>query len=199
MHIVKKGNKNMKSIAYKSLVHPILEDGAVCWAPYRECQINALDHVQNKAAKFAYHTGGLGWESLAQRRKIARMCALFKMYTGERAWKAIGDRLQAPSCLSRVDHNWKIRARKQRTNVEKYSFVNRSITDWNQLPEGVIGALTGNMYVACSKSIGRDFFLQKLMKHGRCAVVGWWRGPSCAYVDFFPPADSVILVHPVCE
>jgi len=27
----------------------------------------------------------------------------------------------------------------QRTDIGKYSFVNRSITDWNQLPEGVIG------------------------------------------------------------
>jgi hypothetical protein len=43
--------------------------------------------------------------------------------------KAIGDRLQAPSYLSRVHHHWKIRARKQRTDIGKYSFVNRSITD----------------------------------------------------------------------
>jgi hypothetical protein len=52
------------------------EYGAACWDPYRECQISALDRVQNKAAKFACLTGGSDWESLAQRRKIARMCAL---------------------------------------------------------------------------------------------------------------------------
>jgi hypothetical protein len=68
------------------------------------------------------------------------------MYTGERVWKAIKDRLQAPSYLRRVDHNWKIRARKHGTDVGKYSFVKRTITDWNQLPEGVIGALTGNTH-----------------------------------------------------
>jgi hypothetical protein len=33
------------------------------------------------------------------------ICALFKAYTGERAWKAIGDRLRRPSYLSRVDHD----------------------------------------------------------------------------------------------
>jgi hypothetical protein len=43
----------------------------VCWDPCRECQISALDCVQNKAAKFAHLTGGADWESLAQRRKIA--------------------------------------------------------------------------------------------------------------------------------
>jgi hypothetical protein len=147
MRILKKGNKNTKSLAYTSLVRPILEYGAACWDPYRECQINALDRVQKKAAKFAQHTGGTVREPLAQRRKIARMCALFKAHTGERTWKAIGDRLQAPSYLSRVDHYWKIRARKQRTDVGKYSFVNRAITDWNQLPEGVLGTSLGKPHI----------------------------------------------------
>ena len=31
-----------------------------------------------------------------------------------------------------------------------------------------------------------DFFRQKLMKHGMCAVIGRWRGPLCTYVEFFP-------------
>jgi hypothetical protein len=48
--------------------------------------------------------------------------------------------------MSRVDHNWKIRARKQRTDVGKFSFVNSTITDWNQLSDGEIGALTGNTH-----------------------------------------------------
>jgi hypothetical protein len=42
---------------------------------------------------------------------------------------------------------WKIRARKQRTDIGKYSFVNRSITDWNQLPEGVIGTSHGKTHI----------------------------------------------------
>ena len=147
MRIVNKGNKNTKSLAYTSLVRPILEYGAACWDPYRKCQISALDCVQNKAAKFAHHSGGSDWEPLAHCRKIARMCVLYKAYTGERAWKAIGDLLQAPSYLSSVDHLWKIRARKQRTDIRKYSFVNRSITDWNQLPEGMIGTTHGKTHI----------------------------------------------------
>jgi len=64
---------------------------------------------------------------MAQRRTIARLCGLFKAYSGERAWKAICDRLQRPYCLSRVDRVWKIRDRKQRTDIGKHSFVNRTI------------------------------------------------------------------------
>jgi hypothetical protein len=67
MRILKKGNSNTKSLAYMSLVRPILEYGAACWDPYREGQIIALDRVQQKAAKFANYTTDSNWETLAQR------------------------------------------------------------------------------------------------------------------------------------
>jgi hypothetical protein len=35
--------------------------------------------------------------------------------------------------LSRDDHDLKIRSRKQRTDIGKYSFVNRSVKLWNSL------------------------------------------------------------------
>jgi hypothetical protein len=54
---------------------------------------------------------------------------------------------------------------------------------------------TVQKYVGCSKSIRCDFFTRKLMKHRRCAVAGRWRVPSCLYVEFFPPADSVSRVR----
>ena len=79
------------------------------------------------------------WESLASRRKLSRICALFKAYSGERAWKVIGDKLQRPHYLSRIDHERKIRSRKQRTDIGKYSFVNRTIQDWNHLRAEVLG------------------------------------------------------------
>jgi hypothetical protein len=46
----------------------------------------------------------------------------------------------------------KITAWKQRTDVSKYSFVNRTINDWNQLTEGEIGALTGS--IASERELG---------------------------------------------
>jgi hypothetical protein len=141
MRILKKGNSNTKSLAYMSLVRPILEYGTACWGPYREGQISALDRVQKKAAKFAHHTNSPNWETLALHIKLSRICALFKAYSGEQSWKAIGDRLQQPHYLSRVDHKRKTRSRRQRTDVGKYSFVNRTIQLWNQLPANVLETL----------------------------------------------------------
>ena len=139
MLVLKRGNRNRKSLAYTSLVGPDLEYGSACWDPCREGQINVLDRVQNKACQFTNHTKNSESETLAQRRTIARLCALFKACAGERAWKAIGDRLRRPYYLSRVDHVRKLRDRKQRTDVGKFSFVNRTIKNWNQIPAEALG------------------------------------------------------------
>jgi hypothetical protein len=98
--------------------------------------------VQKKVAKFAHHRNESNCKTLTERRKIARLCVLFKAYTGERAWKAVGDRLQTPCYLSRGDHGKKIRSGKQRTDIRNYSFVNRTIQLWNQLPEDALGTLS---------------------------------------------------------
>lgn len=53
----------------------------------------------------------------------------------------------------------------------------------------------GLIYMACSKSIQCVFIPQKLMEHREVgAVIG-----RCACTDFFPPADSVRHVQPVCR
>jgi hypothetical protein len=90
--------------------------------------------VQKKAASFANCTNDSVGEILAQCRKIARICTLFKAYTGGRVWKSIGDRLQGPCYPCTDDHDRKIRARKQRTDIGRQCFVNRTIKLWNQLP-----------------------------------------------------------------
>ena len=108
--------------------------------PYREGQRSALNRVQKRAAKFANIKNESGWETLAQRRLIARICALFKAYSGRRAWKAIGERLLKTCYLSGDDYNWKIRTRKQRTDVGRRSFVNRTINSCNQLPAGLLAS-----------------------------------------------------------
>jgi len=95
--------------------------------------------VQTKAAKFANRTKDSDWQTLAQRRPIARLCALFKAYSGERAWKAIRYRFRRLYSLCTVDYFQKIRDRKQRTDIGKYTFVNRTIKYWNQLPAEALG------------------------------------------------------------
>jgi hypothetical protein len=86
----------MKVARLAALGRPILEYWASCWDPYREGNINALDRVQKKEATFAYRMKYSVWETLAQHRKIARICPIFIAYDGEPVWKSIGDRLKGP-------------------------------------------------------------------------------------------------------
>ena len=102
-------------------------------------QINKLDREQKRAAQFTNHTKDSDWETLTQCRTITHLCALFIAYSGERAWKVIRDRLRRPDYLIRVDHVQKIRDRKQRTVIGKYSFVNRNIKKLEKLPAKALG------------------------------------------------------------
>jgi hypothetical protein len=72
----------------------IFEYSSSCWDLRREGKINALDRMQNKAAKFAHQRDDLNWETLTHSRKIARVCAFLRPYTGERTWRAISDSQQ---------------------------------------------------------------------------------------------------------
>ena len=56
------------------------------WDPCRG-QINALDRVQQKAARLTNHTKDSDWETLAERRAIGRLCVLFTVCCGERLGK----------------------------------------------------------------------------------------------------------------
>ena len=80
--ILKKGNSNTKSLAYMLLVGPILEYGATCWDLCREGQVIVLGMVQKKGAKFAHYTNSSNWETLVSYRKLSRICAVFKVYSG---------------------------------------------------------------------------------------------------------------------
>jgi len=63
-----------------------------------------LDRVQMKTAQFSNNTKDSDWVNLALRRMTTRLCALFKVHSGEGARKAIRNRLRKAYYLSRVGH-----------------------------------------------------------------------------------------------
>ena len=54
----------MKTLAYASLVCPVLEYGAECWDLYREGQVIVSDRVQKQEAKFATRANESARETL---------------------------------------------------------------------------------------------------------------------------------------
>ncbi|KAJ4438086.1 hypothetical protein ANN_14025 [Periplaneta americana] len=141
MRVLRKGSDKSKEIAYKSLVRPVMEYGAACWDPYRLEHVKTLEKIQKRALKCCRKNLPLKWDTLTDRRTRIRLCALFKTYRGEPAWREIKNRLQPPNYFSRNDHSYKLRERRQRTDTGKFSFLNRTIRDWNALPADLLKAL----------------------------------------------------------
>ncbi|KAJ4450085.1 hypothetical protein ANN_01492 [Periplaneta americana] len=50
--IIKGSNRKSEELAYKTLVRPIMKYGAVGWDPYRQNQIDSIEKVQSKGAKY---------------------------------------------------------------------------------------------------------------------------------------------------
>jgi len=81
--------KATKEAAYKALVRPLLEYSSATWDPYTKEQINKIEMVQKRSARFVFNdftsrTPGtvtkmlqtLEWDSLEDRRKIRRLTIL---------------------------------------------------------------------------------------------------------------------------
>lgn len=145
MRILRKASPKSREIAYLTLVRPLMEYGTTCWDPYRIYQINSLERIQYRAAKFVKgkrEDGNdtikeLKWETLENRRRKTRITSLYRAHLGQKAWVDITARLEKPTYYGRNDHDFKIKCRKQKTDVGKFSFLNRTINDWNDLPAAV--------------------------------------------------------------
>jgi hypothetical protein len=83
------------------------------------------------------------------------------------------DRLRRPYYLSRVDHFRKIWDRKQRTDIGKYSIVNWTIRNWNQLPAQALGTFLWKPKI----------FRKRVRNYKRGEMKGievWWKSSKSA-------------------
>ncbi|KAJ4426190.1 hypothetical protein ANN_26999 [Periplaneta americana] len=131
MRILRKASPKSREIAYLTLVRPLMEYGTTCWDPYRIYQINSLERIQYRAAKFVKgkrEDGNdtikeLKWETLENRRRKTRITSLYRAHLGQKAWVGITARLEKPTYYGRNDHDFKIKCRKQKTDVVFIGYV----------------------------------------------------------------------------
>jgi hypothetical protein len=158
MRALKGCEKEVKEMAYISMVRPHLDYCSAVWDPYQGYLVKELEGVQRKAARFVMNDFGrlssvsamlreLGWCSLEGRRRVGRLVGMFKACSGEASWKDIRDRLDwEEGYRGRRDHGYRIVRKGTRREVGLHSFVGKGVKEWNELPAVVFDPFPSSEY-----------------------------------------------------
>ena len=149
---------DVKAQCYKSLVRPILEYASPVWDPYTATNINQLEAVQRRAARFVcgdYRTTSsssqmiatLGWPTLQQRRTDARLILMYRVVTNLIDIPADQFLHRATVSLQRGRNVCYILPY-CRTDLYRHSFFPAAVRLWNQLPAPLATAETLDSFKA---------------------------------------------------
>ena len=150
----------LKETAYFSMVRSILEYSCAVWDPHKAKNINNIENVQRRAARFVKNDyriylkeeqeyvsvskmiEDLGWQDLANRRRETRL-ALFYKIINEQVNVPHNEILKQTS-MTQVTRQGKTGkkyiALSCKTDDYKYSFFPRTTRDWNELPNTTVNA-----------------------------------------------------------
>ena len=134
-------------------VRPILEYAVCCWAPFTKRNIDKLELVQRRAARFVmkdYHPTSsvtvminkLKWSSLRHRRDTIRLQMMYKI-THQLVDLKLPDYITYNHGATR-GHNYKLTIPSSRIDSYKYSYFPTTIKLWNKLPEETVNATSIN-------------------------------------------------------
>jgi len=134
----------VRSATYTSMARPTLEYASSVWDPHKQKDIQLLEKVQRRAARYAcnnYHDRSPGavtrllqqlqWDSLEQRRHHNRLSALYKIQNGLVDLQLT--RFCQPSD-SRTRGANRLRQEFVSHPALRHSFFPRTISEWNRLP-----------------------------------------------------------------
>ncbi len=139
-------NEQTKTAAYFSMVRPILEYCSTVWSPHTKKNINKIEMVQRRAARYVtnrYRNTSsvtnmmehLNWETLECRRTKHQLTMLFKIIHGLVDITADDYLTPAHSTRStRSGHTRNLLQIPVSTDLYKNSFFPRTVRTWNQLP-----------------------------------------------------------------
>jgi exonuclease III len=144
-------NKQVKERAYQALVRPTLEYATGAWNPHTDRNVNKIEMVQRRAARFVcgdyrrttsvtslLHQ--LGWVSLEHRRLLAQATMFFKIQSGLVDITFPQSIIPSHSTTTRSQHTSKFQHLQCTNLIYRYSLFPRTIPIWNSLSSETIGA-----------------------------------------------------------
>ncbi|MCG8048091.1 MAG: hypothetical protein JAY66_20795 [Candidatus Thiodiazotropha taylori] len=140
-------NPALREMAYKTLVRPLVEYSSPVWSPYTQTNIDKLEMVQRRAARWTLHNystyasvtdllQSLGWRSLEQRRSDSRLCLFYKIVHGLVAVD-LPPYVVHPMRILKNSHPMSFRQIQTTVDYYKYSFYPLAIVQWNRLPSSI--------------------------------------------------------------
>jgi hypothetical protein len=130
------------------------------WDPYRIGEVKDVERIQRIAARrvtgkvrrwrWEFNERGeavrilesptemikeLGWQTMEERRKVDRLCNFFRAMEGEGGWGELYRTIERSESRyeGRRNHGRKVTLNGARSDVGKFSFLNRTGRDWNGL------------------------------------------------------------------
>ncbi|KAK3102525.1 hypothetical protein FSP39_011953 [Pinctada imbricata] len=153
---LKVASPKIKERAYQSLVRPKLEYNCCTWDPHQHTQIQQLEMVQRRAARYVtnrFHNTSsvnsmlqdLNWPTLQERRLRTRLIFLYKITHN---LVAIYPQDLLFPLDSRTRHINLLGFQQIRTHKDtyKYSFYPRTVKQWNCLPQHIASADTVELF-----------------------------------------------------
>ena len=149
-------SKSVKDRGYQSLVRPKLEYCCSLWDPYTTENINKIEQVQRRAARYACHRHhntssvanmihSLDWPTLQERRLKTRLHIFYKIINNKIAVPY--ENILIPSqSRTRSTHSNTIRQIQCNKDSFKFSFFCRTIKDWNKLPENITNSTSIDIF-----------------------------------------------------
>ena len=138
----------IKEQAHQTLVRPLVEYASTVWNPYAKTEINKIEAVQRRAARYVVNNQRnrssvsnmlqrLKWRPLTNRRKDVRLMMMYKI---DRELVSITkeNRLIPPCRRSRNTHNMAFQLESCRIDTRKMSFFPRTVRVWNLLPPDIV-------------------------------------------------------------
>lgn len=140
-------SKRVRNAAYVSLAQPVVEYACAAWDPHTTEDINRLDQVQRRSARFVCNnykdrtpgcvtqmTKDLNWQQLPDRRRKHRLSMLYKIQN--KIVDVDASDILRPN-YRRTRGQQRLYQSRATPNVYKFSFYPRTIHEWNLLPSGV--------------------------------------------------------------
>ena len=138
-HNLRQCPTSVRERCYLSLLRPILEYACVVWSPYTITNIDKLERVQRKAARFVYNnysmyssvTNMLNRTTLQVRRENLRLIMIYKIVNNLVEIET-GNSIIKNSLPTR-GHSNRFKQPFTRANLFKYSFYPDAIKLWNKI------------------------------------------------------------------